>query len=227
MREWQPPHCTSQWGRSTLWGGMCTVRSSHSTWLSKQSNKSAQNFMLSLNFLPGKLFRWFRRLQLWATGDSQLHHNNVPTHVSHLVQFLAKHQIIQVTHSGPLQPQFGTLQLLAFPKTKITFEREEISDCQRDSGKYDSTADGYREKCVRSQGAYFEGDWGVIVQCTVFLVSCIVFNKCLYFSSCMAGYLLDRPCTSVHNIWGKIRRLGWETWVRAKIVANEKIFIKL
>ena len=30
----------------------------------------------------------------------------------------------------PLQPRFGALQLLAFPKTKITFEREEISDHQ-------------------------------------------------------------------------------------------------
>ena len=29
-------------------------------------------------------------------------------------------------------------------------------------------------------GAHFEGDWGVTVPCTVFLVSCIFFNKCLY-----------------------------------------------
>ena len=32
--------------------------------------------------------------------------------------------------SAPLQPRFGILQLLAFPKTEITFEREEISDYQ-------------------------------------------------------------------------------------------------
>ena len=37
--------------------------------------------------------------------------------------------------SAPLQPIFGTLQLLAFPKAKITFEREEISDYQWDSEK--------------------------------------------------------------------------------------------
>ena len=41
-----------------------------------------------------------------------------------------------------LQPRFGALQLLAFPKTEISFEREEISDCQWDSGKYDGAADG-------------------------------------------------------------------------------------
>ena len=42
--------------------------------------------------------------QLWATGDWQLHHDNVPSHISHLVQsFLAKHQIAQVTQA-PCSP---------------------------------------------------------------------------------------------------------------------------
>ena len=31
-------------------------------------------------------------------------------------------------YSAPLLPRFGTLRLLAFYKTKITFEKEEISD---------------------------------------------------------------------------------------------------
>ena len=39
----------------------------------------------------------------------------------------AIHQVTQVI-STPLQPRFSTLQRLAFPQTKITFEREEISD---------------------------------------------------------------------------------------------------
>ena len=71
--------------------------------------------------------------------------------------------------SAPLQPRFGTLRLLAFPKTKITFEREEISDHQWDSGKHNRAADGDWENCVMSQGAYFEGDWGIMVLCTMFL----------------------------------------------------------
>ena len=99
-------------------------------------------------------------------------------------------------HSGdsaPLQPRFGTLRLLAFPKTTITIEREEISDRRWAWGKYDGAADSNWENCVRSQGAYFEGDWGVSVLCTMFLVSCIFFNKCLYFLYYMAGHLLDRP----------------------------------
>ena len=100
--------------------------------------------------------------------------------------------------SAPLQPRIGALWLLAFPQTKITFEREEISDSQWDSGKYDRAANGNWENCVRSQGAYFEGDWGVIVLCTMSLVSCIFFNKCLYFSYYMTGYLLDRPYKHIY-----------------------------
>ena len=95
--------------------------------------------------------------------------------------------------SAPLQPRFGALQFLAFPQTKITFEREKTSDYGWDSGKHDRVADDNWENCVSSQGAYFEEDWGIIVLCTIFLVSCIFFSKCLYFSYYIAGYLLDRP----------------------------------
>ena len=52
-------------------------------------------------------------------------------------------------HSGdsdPLQPRYGALQLLAFPKTKITFEREEISDHWWDSGNNDRASDGNSNK---------------------------------------------------------------------------------
>ena len=83
--------------------------------------------------------------------------------------FLVKHQITQVTQP-PLQLRFGAMWILAFPKTKITFGREQISDHWWDSGKYNETADGNWENCVRSQGAYFERDWGIMVLCTVFLV---------------------------------------------------------
>ena len=126
--------------------------------------------MLSLNIPPCKLFGWFRRLQLWATGDWQLHYNNTPAQAP--VSCRAFWQNIRSPNwLSPLHPRSGALWLLAFPKTKITFEREEISDCQWDWGKYDRAADGDWENCVRSQGVYFEGDWGVIVLCTIFLVS--------------------------------------------------------
>ena len=92
---------------------------------------------------------------------------------------------------------------LAFPTIKITFEREEISELQWDSGNTvrqlmavltKDFAEWKRcpENCVRSQGACFEEDWGVIVLSTMFLVSCIFFNECVCFSQYMVGYLLDR-----------------------------------
>ena len=158
---------------------MRTVWPSKLKWLSKYSSKSASNFALTLNIPPWKLFGWFRRLQLWVTGDWQLHNDNTPTHASHLVQFLGKTSIYP-GDSAPLQPRFGALWLLTFPKIKITFKREEISDHSWDSGKYDRAADGDWENSVRSQGTCLEGDWGIIVLCTMFLVSCISFNKCLY-----------------------------------------------
>ena len=81
----------------------------------------------------------------------------MPIHTSRHVRLLEKHQITQVTQAL-LQLRVGALQLLVFPKTKITFEREEIPDHHCDSGKYNRTADGNWENCVRSQGAYFEGN---------------------------------------------------------------------
>ena len=47
-----------------------------------------------------------------------------------------------------LQPRIGALQPRAFPKIKITFEREEISDHQWDAGEYDRAADGSWENWV-------------------------------------------------------------------------------
>ena len=139
------------------WVSMCTVWSSHSKWLSEQSNKSASDFVLSLNIPPQKLFTWFRRPQPWATGDWQLHHHNTPTHALCLMQsFLVKHQITQVT-LPLLQSSFVSLWLLAFPKTKITFDREEISDHWWDSGKYNGAADGNWQNYVRSQVPTLKG----------------------------------------------------------------------
>ena len=60
-------------------------------------------------------------------------------------------------------------------------------------------SNGDWENCVRSEDAYFEGDWGIIVPCAVFLLSCIFCNKCVYFSCHVTGYFLDRPCIYTLN----------------------------
>ena len=77
----------------------------------KLEHSSMENFWMIKGCRYGQLVIW------------QLRHYNMPAHASCLVQsFLVKHQIIQVT-----QPP-SRLDL-AFLQTKITFEREEISDC--------------------------------------------------------------------------------------------------
>ena len=65
-----------------------------------------------------ELFRWLRGLQLWATGDWQLHHDNTSAHASRLLQsFLAKHQITQMTQ--PLySPDLAPCDFWLFRKLK-------------------------------------------------------------------------------------------------------------
>ena len=104
--------------------------------MTEESNEFASNFGLSLNIPPQKLSGWFRRPQLWATGDWQLHHNNMPAHASHLVQsFLVKHQITQVTQP-PYSPDLAPCYFWLFPKIKspLTEKRfQTISEIQENT----------------------------------------------------------------------------------------------
>ena len=118
-------------------------------------------------------------------------------------EFFQRHRITQVTE--PLYcPDMAPGNFWLFPKLKSPLK-----------GKRFQTIDEIQEntteqlmvtgKTVRSQGTYFEGDWSVIVLCTMFLVSYLFFSKCLYFSYYMAGYLLDRP-----SIYGTGIRFGYK-----------------
>ena len=90
------------------------------------------------------------------------------------------------SHPGDLAPYSPDLvpwDFWLFPKLKSPLKGKRfqtVSEIQKNSTG--QLANGDRENCVRSQGSYPEGDWDVIVLCTVFLVSRIFFNKSLYFS---------------------------------------------
>ena len=145
-------------------------------------------------------------------------------HAHSCIMFHAEFFVETSNHRGdsaPLQPRFGTLWLLAFPKTKIIFERDEISDHKWDLGKYNRVADEDWENCVRSYGVYFEGDW-VIVLCTMFLVSCIFFNKYVYFLYYMAGYLLVRP----HHIYTHIYVRYMYIYIYIYIYIHTHIYVR-
>ena len=130
-------------------------------WVSRESNESASNFALSLNIPLQKLFRWFRRPQLWAIGDWQLHHNSTSADVSRLMQsILVKYQITQVTQP-PYSPHLVPFDFWLFPKLKSPLKGKRFRTTHeiQENTMGQLMAIG---RTVRSQGAYFEMDWGVI-----------------------------------------------------------------
>ena len=147
---------------------------------------------------------------LWATGDWQLHHDNASTHASYLVQkFFVKHQVTA------LQLRFGILWLPAFPKTKITFEREAISDRQWDSGKWQ-----LGELCKVPTCLLWRG---LRCHCTMYNASCVFFNKYLYvfilhgwISSGQTLYI-SLKCDNI--LKQKIFKFGW-TFFSAHVTAE-------
>ena len=104
--------------------------------------------------------------------------------------------------SAPLQPKIGTLRLLAFPKIKITLQREEISDHQWNSGQYNGAADGNWENCVRAQGAALKETETSLsyVQCFLYLVSSSI-NVSIFHTAWMATFWTDLIIYVYTYIW--------------------------
>ena len=78
--------------------------------------------------------------------------------------------------SGSLQPRFGVLWLLAFPQTKIIFEREEISYSWWDLGKYNRAAMVTRRTVWGPNLSALKGTEASLsyVQCFLYLVSSLI-----------------------------------------------------
>jgi hypothetical protein len=93
--------------------------------------------------------------------------------------------------SAPLQPRFGSLQLLAFPKAKIAIGREEICECNSHTVHKLLTADWL---------APWESDcsWIRIVS-SDWLPRYIKAKRPILKIFKMAQYSPDRPCTEVTN----------------------------
>ena len=193
MREQWRLHCTSQWGwwQTSLSEHVSCVALEFK--ITEWNNSSASNFVLSLNIPPQKLCWWFRRLQLWATDDWQLHHNSVPAYASHLLQsFLVKHQILQVTQPPVAQTWCPVTSGFSWNSNHLWKGRDfRLPVRFRETGKA-----GDWESCVRSQGACFEGDWGVIALCSV---SCVLFNKCLFRITRLSIFWTDHAHMHTHT----------------------------
>ena len=85
-----------------------------------------------------------------------------------MCSFFGKHQITQVTQP-PYSSDLAPCDFWLFPKLKSPLKGRDFRTLMR-FRKIRWAPDGDGENYVRSQGAYFEGDWGIIVLCTMFLV---------------------------------------------------------
>ena len=120
--------------------------------------------------------------------------NNAPAHASRLIRsFLVKHGITQVNQL-PYSPDLTPCNFLLFPKLKWPLKGrrfqtiDEIQENTRQLMVNGKTVWGPKVPTLKgTQASLF------YVQCSLYLISCIFLNKCLYFSYYMARYLLDRP----------------------------------
>ena len=112
----------------------------------------------------------------WLTASSWQCAHSCITSSAELFGETSNHPVIQPHYSSDLV----LCDFWLFPKLKSPLKGKRFQTIDEISGKYNGAADGYWENCVRSQHAYFEGDWGIIVLCTMFLVYCII-SKCLFF----------------------------------------------
>ena len=188
-------------GGTCHWVSMCTVWPLHSKWLSR---------VTSLHQILHEAWKFLHRNysdNSEGCSYGQLVIGSFITTMSLLTHHVSCRvfgwNIKSPQWLSSWQPRFGILWLLAFPKTKITLEREKILDSQWDSGKKQWGGWWWLGGCVRSQGAYFE----LRCHCSMYNVSCIFFNKCLYFSHYIAGFLLDRP--HIIKFWFSLDNTNW------------------
>ena len=157
------------------WVSMCTVWLSHSKWLSEQSNKSASNFVLSLNIPLWKLFIWFRSLQIWATGDWQLRHDNMPIHALYLVQscvcVCVKHQITQVPEPF-YSPDLAPCGFWIFSKLKSPLRGKRFQTSVRFKKVRWGSWRQLGELCEVSRYVVWRG---LRYHCPMYNVSCILY----------------------------------------------------
>ena len=121
-----------------------------------------------------------QRPPLWTMGDGQLHHDNVPTHASRLVQFFGQN-IKSPRWLSPATAQIWCPMISGFPQNEIhLWKRRDFRPLMRFRKIRWGSWWQLGELC-EVQGAYLEGDWDIIAICTMFLISCTFFNKCLFF----------------------------------------------
>ena len=84
--------------------------------------------------------------------------------------------------SAPYDPDLAPWYFWLFPKLKSPLKGTKFQTIDEIQENMTGQLMVIWKNCARSQGAYFEWDWGIIVLSTMFLVYCIFFNKWLFSS---------------------------------------------
>ena len=129
----------------------------------------------------------------------------------------------------PYSPDLVPCNLWLFPKLKSPLKGKRFQTVheieENMMGQLMAT-----ERTVRSQGAYSERDWGIFVLCTVFLISCIFFNKCLFHITWLDAFWIDLVC-----LIGPCPYLKWNLFLQrffsqgfpfSMTNTNDDVFIK-
>ncbi|PNF42617.1 hypothetical protein B7P43_G01293 [Cryptotermes secundus] len=114
-----------------------------------------------------------KRLEKWRTNDWVLHHDNARPHTAYIVrEFLAKNKMAVVPHP-PYSPDLAPCDFFLFPKMKIKLKGrrfDTVEEIQAETHTVLNTLtkkdfqDAFEkwqkrwDRCMRSQGDYFEGD---------------------------------------------------------------------
>ena len=145
----------------------------------------------------------------WLAASSQQHAHSYITSHAEFFDDTSNHP----GDSTTLQPRFGALWLLAFPKTKITFEREvsqTISEIQENMTGQLLTIG----RICEVPGTYFKGDWVFIVLCTMFLVSSSINVSIFHI-------------TFLDTFWTDLIHVNTHTTPNRKTFALNLLFLRL
>ena len=139
----------------------------------------------------------------WLEASSQ----QCSTHASHLVQSFCGKTSNHPGDSAPYRPDLAPCDFWLFPKLKSPLKGKRfqtISEIQQNTmGNWRWLGELYEvPRCLLWRG--------LRCHCPVYNVSCIFFNKCLYFSYYMAKYLLHRP--HIFRERGREGKRGREHW---------------
>ena len=145
---------------------------------------------------PWKLFGWFRRPQLGATGDWQLHHT-MHLLLHHILCRVFDKRANHPGDSAPLPPRFGVLALLPFPKLKSPLK-----------GKRFQTIDETQENRMGKLMAFGRTVWGPKVSTLKGTEAALSYVHCFFYlvsSSVTVSIFritwLDTFCTDLVYHW--------------------------